>query len=103
MATDFRFEFSDLYYAVFLLAAAVGTLFGFIGCIAWARCLGSQHRVTMAMGVFSLPWLMLLLGYPIGGVNIHGPAVPAMLMVIPATILAIIILIMAVVSRSNGF
>ncbi len=49
----------------------------------------------MAALVFIAPSAALLLGSPIGGTNIHGPSAISMMLTIPATVLAVILLIMA--------
>jgi hypothetical protein len=49
----------------------------------------------MAALVFIAPLAALLVGSPIGGTNIHGPSAITMMLTIPATILAVILLIMA--------
>jgi len=49
----------------------------------------------MAVAVFIAPFVGLLLGSPIGGMNIHGPSAITMMLTLPATVLAVILLIMA--------
>jgi hypothetical protein len=55
----------------------------------------------MAGLVFIGPWAALLIGSPIGGMNIHGPAAIAMVLTIPSTVLAVILLIMAALGSGN--
>jgi hypothetical protein len=54
----------------------------------------------MAGLVFSSPWVGLLLGHPIAGDNIHGPGALVMVLIIPASVLALVLLIMAGLSSS---
>ena len=56
----------------------------------------------MALSVFTAPWAALLLGYPIVGTNIHGPAAPVMMLIVPATILAVVLLIMTALSARKA-
>lgn len=102
VVTRFNFEFISHYFGIFLLMVLIGVLLAFVGCIGWASYLGKEYRILMAVVVFILPWGVLLLGRPIGGTNIHGPAVLAMLLIIPATILAVVLLIMAALKPREG-
>jgi hypothetical protein len=56
----------------------------------------------MAGLVFVAPWIAGLLGYPIAGHNIHGPGALVMLLIIPASVLAIVLLFMAGLMRSQA-
>jgi hypothetical protein len=95
VAVHFRFDFIEQHYDVFGICILGGVVFAFIGCIGWARLCSKQHRATMAALVFIAPFAALLLGSPIGGTNIHGPSAISMMLTIPATVLAVILLIMA--------
>jgi hypothetical protein len=94
IASKFDLAFIDDYYDFFALIALIGLVLVFVGCIGWARFCDKQHRALMALSVFTAPWAALLLGYPIAGTNIHGPAAPVMMLIVPATILAVVLLIM---------
>ena len=94
--THFYFEFISSYFGFFLLAILVGIFSSFIGLIGWAKLLGRQRRARMAALVLISPWLAMLLGYPIAGTNIHGPSVFVMLLIIPASILALLLFFMSV-------
>lgn len=93
--TRSAFEFISHYFDIFGLMVLIGVLLAFIGCIGWAKYLRKQRRALIAVVVFGLPWAALLFGYPIAGTNIHGPGAPVMLLIIPATILAVVLLIVA--------
>ncbi|AEU34948.1 hypothetical protein [Granulicella mallensis] len=95
VATHFNFEFISNHFDMFGLMGLTGVLLTAVGCIGWARHLGKRHLVLMAVIVFILPWVLLFLGRPIAGTNIHGPAAPVMLLIIPATVLAVALLMMA--------
>lgn len=81
IATNFRFEWISDQFAYFILSLLVGTIAVFIGSIGWARFLDRPSRVRMAVLAFSTPWIIGLLGYPIAGFNVHGPAPLVLLLV----------------------
>jgi hypothetical protein len=43
--------------------------------------------------VFASPWIVGILGYPIDGFNIHGPSALLLLLIVPASILALVLAI----------
>jgi peptidoglycan/LPS O-acetylase OafA/YrhL len=95
VASHFTFDFITKYYEVFAWIALIGVLMAFIGCIGWAKHLGKERRALTAVTVFCIPWTILLIGYPLVGTNIHGPAVFAMMQIIPTIILSVVLLFMA--------
>jgi hypothetical protein len=95
VAAHFRFDFIEHHYGEFGICILSGVILCFIGCIGWARLCSKQYRAMMAALVFIAPIAALLVGSPIGGTNIHGPSAITMMLIIPATILAVILLIMA--------
>ena len=97
-AARFRFDFIEYRYDEFGISILIGVIFAFIGCIGWAKFCSKQRRAMMAGIVFIAPFAALLVGSPIGGTNIHGPAAITMMLIIPATILAVVLLIMAAFS-----
>ncbi len=94
VATHFRFEFISDDYEFFGLALLVGVFLSFAGLIGWARHLDRPARVKAAGAVFAFPWVAVLLGYPIDGINVHGAAPIVLMLVIPATILSVVLLLM---------
>jgi hypothetical protein len=95
--THYEFEFiSNHYDDIIGPIGFIGLLLAFVGCIGWATYLGRQNRRRMALTVFIAPWAILLLGYPISGINIHGYSALVMLLIFPATLLGIVLGIMAV-------
>ena len=64
------------------------------GLIGWARHLDRPARVQAAGAVFAFPWVAVLLGYPIDGINVHGAAPIVLMLVLPATILSVVLLLM---------
>lgn len=78
VATQFRFDFISRYFDVFSFAALAGVLLAFVGCIGWSRHLKKRQKILLAVAAFIFPWMVLLVGYPIGGINMHGAAAPAM-------------------------
>jgi hypothetical protein len=102
VGTRFKFEFISDYYEVFGLALLVGTLLSFIGLIGWARHLERQYRVRMAGLVFAFPWIAVLLGYPIDGINVHGAAPIVLMLIIPATVLSVVLLLIPAMKLGNS-
>ena len=95
VASHFGFDFIEHHYEELGISILIGVVFAFTGCIGWARFCSKQHRAMMAAFVFIAPFAALLLGSPIGGTNIHGPSAITMMLTIPATVLAVVLLIMA--------
>jgi multisubunit Na+/H+ antiporter MnhG subunit len=95
VAARFRFDFIEHHYDEFGMSILIGVVCCFAGCIGWARLCNRQHRAMMAAAVFVAPIVGLLLGSPIGGMNIHGPSAITTMLTLPATVLAVILLIMA--------
>ncbi|MCU1249525.1 MAG: hypothetical protein JWQ49_2554 [Edaphobacter sp.] len=94
-ATRFHFEFISDYSEVFGLLGMIGLLLSFIGCIGWATQLRKRNLVQLVFLVLLAPWLALLIGYPIAGINYHGAAAFVMMLIVPAAILAFVLSIMA--------
>lgn len=93
IATGFRFEALSDHFEFLTLCLLVGAVIAFTGLIGWARHLKRPSRFRMAGWVFAFPWILCLLGYPIAGFNVHGPAPLVLLLIIPATILAVLLLL----------
>jgi len=90
-----QFDFFSSRFEAFILAILVGVVMAFVGLIGWAKHLKPGARVRLAGFVFAAPWIAGLLGYPIAGTNIHGRAALLIFVMIPAAILALVLLIMA--------
>ena len=101
VATHFRFEFISDDFDVFTLSLLVGTVLFFIGFIGWSAQPGARRRGLTAGLILVAPWIVLLVGSPIGGTNIHGPAALVFLLILPATILALVLAIMSGVKRHS--
>jgi hypothetical protein len=54
----------------------------------------------MAGLVFAFPWIAVLLGYPIDGINVHGAAPLVLMLIAPASILSIVLLLIRRQDRS---
>jgi len=100
VATHFRFNFLSDYFGTLLLAGLIGVVMSSVGLVGWARRMGRGSKARMAGLVFISPWIVFLLGYPIAGDNVHGPAMLVVVLMIPAIVLAVILLIMAGLTRS---
>jgi len=95
VATRFEFDFISRDFGIFILAILVGVVLAFVGLIGWAKRLKRGARARTAGLVFAAPWIGGPLGYPIAGNDLHGPAALLLLVIIPAAILALVLLIMA--------
>jgi hypothetical protein len=94
-ATRSHFEFISDYSDLFGLLELVGLFLSFIGCIGWATQLRKRNLIQLVFLVLLAPWLALLIGYPIAGINFHGAAALVMMLIVPATVLAVTLAIMA--------
>jgi hypothetical protein len=81
-------------YSLFLILA-VGVILTFTGCIGLAVLLDRRRTIFLAFLSFIAPWLVLAFGYPIAGINVHGPATLTEISILPATLLAAALLVMA--------
>jgi hypothetical protein len=86
---------------IFGMGAVLGLPVAIIGIIGWAKQLGKKERLQMAAAVFFVPWLLLIPGYLIDGMNMHGSAAPVVLLILIAAILAVVLLIMAAAANRN--
>jgi len=69
-----------------------------VGLIGWTRRLAPRAQVRMAVLVFVTPWIAAGL---FARNDIHGPGALILVLIIPATILALVLLLMAVLSNSQ--
>lgn len=97
MSSHFNFEFIDNYFDFFTLASLGGAVLMFAGLICWARQMQQKARRSMAANVFFWPWLTLLVGFGVDGLNMHGTAALAFAVIGLGSILAIVLLLMSVV------
>jgi hypothetical protein len=99
VAAHFKFDVIEQHYTVFGVCILLGTVIVFVGCIGWAKLCNSKYRAMMAGAVFIAPLLALAIGAPVDGINVHGPAAITMMLILPLSALALILLIMAVVAK----
>jgi len=99
VAARFRFDFIEQNYGTFGLSILTGVVLAFIGCIGWSKSGGKKARALMPGAVFITPWMLLLVGSPIDGFNVHGPSMISAMLVLPATVLAATLLVMAAVKQ----
>ena len=101
IATHFSIDLTDYYGEIFV----IGTLAALCCCIAvigWARHLHRQGGVLLAIAVLPWPWAILLIGSPFAGTNYHSPAAPVLVSIWPASILAVVLFVMARVAKENA-
>lgn len=101
VAAHFKFDVIEQHYTVFGVCILLGTVIVFVGCIGWAKLRNSKIRAIMAAAVFVTPLFALLIGAPVDGINMHGPSAITMMLVLPYSALALILLIMAAVGRQT--
>jgi hypothetical protein len=99
VAAHFKFDVIEQHYTVLGVCTLLGTVIVFVGCIGWAKLRNSKVRAIMAAAVFAMPLFALLIGTPVDGINIHGPSAITMMLILPYSALALILLIMAAVGR----
>jgi hypothetical protein len=95
------YDFFDRIVANLLFAILIGTVLTFVAVICWARQFGRRTRLRTAGIVFAVPWVGVLIGYRIDGMNVHGASGFIMLIVPIAMILAFVLVIMAVGAGSK--
>lgn len=95
VAVDFKSEVIQHHYDGFGSCILLGVLAAFVGCIAWARSSSRKHKTIMAASVFVAPLLALLIGSPVDGINVHGPSAITIMLMLPASVLAVVLVIMA--------
>ncbi len=99
VAVDFRFEFIEQHYEAFGVCILLGVVATYIGCIAWARTCDRRGRAVMAVTVLSTPLVALLIGSCVDGLNMHGPSGITAMLIPAASVLALILFIMAAVEN----
>jgi uncharacterized membrane protein len=92
-------SFISDHYEVFLLAIVAGAALLLISLIGLAVVLGKTGRSRIAFFTLSLSIAVILIGYAIGGTNVHGPFYLFLLPMAPLLIVGIIVAIMAANSR----
>ena len=102
VATHFRFEFISDDYGFFGLALVLGVLLSFAGLIGIARDLDQPARIKTEGLDFAFPWVVVLVGYPIDGLNVHGAAPVVLMLVVPATILSLTLLLIGKRSQRSS-
>jgi hypothetical protein len=60
-------------YEGFILAIPVGVVLLLVSLIGWAAVLGRTGRARIAFFTLTIPVAVILIGYLLGGTNVHGP------------------------------
>jgi len=98
-ATMGRFAFISDNYEVFLLAIVAGVALLLVGLIGWAAVLGRAGRTRIAFFTLTLPLCVVLIGYALGGTNVHGPFFIFLLPMTPLIVAGLVVAIMAASAR----
>ena len=91
--------FIDRYSNAFLLAIAVGVLLVLVSLIGWAAVLGKTGRTRIALITLTVPIAVILIGYALGGTNVHGPFYLFLLPMAPLFIVGLVVAMMAANAR----
>ena len=98
-ATRGQFAFISDHYEAFLLAILVGMAILLVSLIGWAAVFGKTGRTRIAFIALTVPFGVILIGYALGGTNVHGPF---FLFLLPMAPLILVGLVMAVMAASTG-
>ncbi|HZP05075.1 MAG TPA: hypothetical protein VFB43_09255 [Terracidiphilus sp.] len=94
-ATIGQFAFISDNYEVSLLAILVGAGLLLVSLIGWAACLGRIGRTRIAFFTLTVPLGVILIGYALGGTNVHGPFYYFLLPMVPLILVGLVVAIMA--------
>ena len=94
-----RFEFISDHYEIFLLAIPIGVALLLVSLIGWATVLGKTGRTRIAFFTLVVPIAVILIGYALGGTNVHGPFYLFLLPMAALFIVGIVVAIMAANGR----
>jgi hypothetical protein len=86
--TRFKSELIDEHFRSMLVGLFVGVTLVFVGAIGWAWRREPSAKIHAAGTVFFTPWLGVVAGYFIDGMNIHGGSA-LMIALIPAAVVLI--------------
>jgi hypothetical protein len=91
---DFIDEYFDYFNYIFIIAL-IGVLGFYVGSIGWAKHLDRSGRARMGWAVFAVPWALLLPGVLMQQINVHGSLMSLTFLIPLATVLAVVLWIMA--------
>jgi hypothetical protein len=95
------FSFFNDNYELFLLAIALGVLALIGGLIGWFKYLNRSGRSRMGLTVMVLPIGVCVIGGLIGTTNVHGPFFLMVIPMVPVSLLGLVLLVVALMSRSE--
>ncbi|HWB33669.1 MAG TPA: hypothetical protein VG714_10885 [Acidobacteriaceae bacterium] len=95
IASHFRFEWIDDYFGEISALIPLGVILCFIGAIMWAKRVNRSRASSLGFGAFVYAWGVILIGYLVDGMNVHGSAGIAMFVFLPMVLLALILWTMA--------
>jgi hypothetical protein len=70
-----------------------------VSLIGWAGVLGKTGRARIAFFTLTVPVALILIGYALGGTNVHGPFFYFLLPMAPLVVVGLVVAIMAVSAR----
>jgi hypothetical protein len=86
-------------YEVFLLVILIGMALLLVSLIGWAAVLGKTGRTRIAFFALTVPFGVILIGYALGGTNVHGPFFLFLLPMAPLIPVGLVVAIMAASAR----
>jgi hypothetical protein len=101
LSSHFRFSVGD-YIEDTLVLIPVGLLLCFIGSIGWAIRVTKSQAASVGSGAFAYACGVILIGYVVDGMNIHGSGGLAMLLSLPMFLLALILWALAMFKRRTN-
>ena len=94
VGADIIDNYFDYFNYVFIIGL-VGVVGSFVGCIGCAKHLDRSGRARIGWVVFAAPWILLAPGMLTGRINVHGSMMTLIFLVPLATVLAVVLWIMA--------
>jgi len=82
-----------------LLAILVGVALLLVSLIGWAAVLGKAGRTRIAFFALTGPVVVILIGYALGGTNVHGTFFLFLLPMLPVIVIGLVVAIMAASAR----
>ncbi len=98
-ATRGEVSFISNRYEGLFLAIAIGVALLLVSLIGWAWVLGKAGRARIAFFTLVVPIAVILVGYALGGTNVHGPFFLFALPMAPLILVGFVVAIMAAHTR----
>jgi|HubBroStandDraft_1064217.scaffolds.fasta_scaffold128764_1 hypothetical protein len=87
------------WYEPFLFAIPVGMALLLVSLIGWAAVLGKTGRTRIAFFALTVPFGVILIGFALGGTNVHGPFFLFLPPMAPLIVVGLVVAAMAASAR----